>query len=67
VVKASGLKPKPSLLYPEARIIGRNLSCLVDTGAMQSFMNPNLDNELDLQVQKESKPINVRFAKGEPH
>jgi predicted aspartyl protease len=54
-------------LYPEARIIGRNLSCLVDTGAMQSFMNPNLDNELDLQVQKESKPINVRFAKGEPH
>ena len=67
VAKASSLKPRPSLLYLEAQINGKNVSCLVDTGATHSFMSPKLAKELGLLTQKAGKPINVRFAKGEPH
>ena len=67
VAKASSLKPRPSLLFLEAQIKGRDISCLIDTGATHSFMSPKLARELGLPAQKASKPINVRFAKGEPH
>ena len=67
VAKASSLKPRPSLLYLEAQINGRNVSCLVDTGATHSFMSPKLAKELGLPTGRAGKPINVRFAKGEPH
>ena len=66
VAKASGLKPRPSLLYLEAQICGRDLSCLIDTIATHSFMNSNLAKKWGLQVQKASKPMNVHFAKGKP-
>ena len=64
VAKASSLKPRPSLLYLEAQINGKNVSCLVDTGAMHSFMSPKLARELGLPTQRAGKSINVRFAKG---
>ena len=67
VAKASSLKPRPSLLYLEAQINGKNVSCLVDTGATHSFMSPKLARELGLPTWRAGKPINVRFAKGEPH
>ena len=67
VAKASSLKPRPSLLYLEAQINGKNVSCLVDTGATHSFMSPKLARELGLPTRRAGKPINVRFAKGEPH
>ena len=67
VAKASSLKPRPSLLYIKAQINGKNVSCLVDTGAMHSFMSPKLTRELGLPTRRAGKPINVRFAKGEPH
>jgi predicted aspartyl protease len=67
VAKASGFKPRPSLLYLEAQIRNRGLSCLIDTGTTHSFMSLNLATELGLRVQKASKPINVCFAKGIPH
>jgi hypothetical protein len=63
----SSLKPRPSLLYLEAEINGRNVSCLVDTRATHSFMSPKLAKELGLPTGRVGKPINVRFAKGEPH
>ena len=67
VAKASSLKPRPSLLYLKAQINGKNVSCLVDTGATHSFMSPKLARELGLPTRRAGKPINVRFAKGEPH
>ena len=67
VAKASNLKPKPSLLYLEARINGKNVSRLVDIGAMHSFMNPKLAKQLGLPMWRAGKPINVWFAKGEPY
>jgi hypothetical protein len=67
VAKASGLKPRPSLMYLEAQIYGRDLSCLVDIGAMHSFMSPNLAKELGLQVQNARKFVNVHLPKGKPH
>jgi hypothetical protein len=67
VAKASSLKPRPSLLFLEAEINGRNVSCLVDTGATHSFMSPKFAKELVLPTGRAGKPINVRFAKGEPH
>jgi hypothetical protein len=45
VAKASSLKPKLTILYLEAKINGRNVSCLVDTGATHSFMSPKLAKE----------------------
>ena len=42
VAKASSLKPRPSHLYLEAQINGKNVSCLVDTRATHSFMSPKL-------------------------
>jgi hypothetical protein len=67
LAKVSDFKPRPSLLYLEAKISGRDLSCLIDIEATQSFMSSKLAKELDLRVQKASKSINVHFAKGEPH
>ena len=67
VAKASSLKPKPSLLYQKAQINGKNVSCLVDTGATHSFMSPKLARELGLPTQRMGKPINVRFAKDKPY
>lgn len=67
VAKASSLKPRPGLLFLEAQVKDKDVSCLVDTGATHSFMSPKLARELGLPLQKASKPINVRFAKGEPH
>ena len=66
MAKASGLKPKPSLLYLEAQINGRDLSCLVDIGTTHSFVSPNLAKELDLRVYKACKSINVCFANDKP-
>ena len=67
VAKASSLKPKPSLLYLEAKINGQNVSCLVYTGATHTFMSPKLAKELGLPTGRAGKPINMRSAKGEPH
>ena len=67
VAKASSLKPRPSLLYLEAQINGKNVSCLVDTRAMLFFMSPKLARELDLSTRRARRPINVRFAKGKLH
>ena len=67
VAKASSLKPRPSLLYLEAKIAGRNVSCLVGTGATRYFMSPKLAKELGLPMRRAGKPINVRFVKGELH
>jgi hypothetical protein len=54
-------------LYLEVEINGRNLSCLVETGAIYSFMSPKLAKELGLPTGRAGKPINVRFANGKPH
>ena len=67
VAKASSLNPRPGLLFLEAQINSKQVSCLVDTGATHSFMSPKLAKELGLATKEVSKPINVRFAKGEPH
>ena len=67
VAKVSSLKLRPSLLYLEAQINGKNVSCLIDTGAIHSFMSPKLARELGLPMWRAGKPINVRFANGEPH
>jgi hypothetical protein len=67
MAKASSLKPRPNLLYLEAKINDRNVSCLVDTGATHSFMSPKLAKELGLPTGRAGKPINVWFAKGKPH
>ena len=67
VAKASSLKPRPSLLYLEAQINGKNVSCLVDTWTTHSFMSPKLAKELGLPTRRTGKPINARFAKDEPH
>ena len=67
VAKTSSLKPRPSLLYLEAQINGKNVSCLVDIGATHSFMNPKLARKLGLLTWRVGKPINVQFAKGEPY
>ena len=66
-LKPSSLKPRPSLLYLEAQIKRKNVSCLVDTGATHSFMSPKLARELGLPMRRAGKPINMRFAKGEPY
>ena len=67
IAKASSLKPRPSLLYLEAQINGKNVSCLVDTGTMHSFMSPKLARELGLPIWRAGKPIKVWFTKGKPH
>ena len=67
VAKASSFKPRPSLLYLEAQINGKNVSCLVDTWATHSFMSPKLARELVLSTWRAGKPIKVQFAKGELH
>lgn len=53
-------------MYLEARINGKDISYIVDRRVTRSFMNPKLAKELGLQVQKTSKPVNMRFAKGKP-
>jgi hypothetical protein len=67
VAKTSSLKSRRSLLYFEVEINGRNVSCLVDTGAMHSLISPKFTKELGLLTGRAGKSINVRFAKGEPH
>ena len=67
VAKASSLKPRPSLLYLEAQINGKIVSCLVDTGATHSFMSPKLARKLGLPTRRAGKPINVQSAKEKPH
>jgi hypothetical protein len=47
VAKASSLKPRPSLLYLEAQMNGRNVS-RVDKDATHSFMSLNLTRKLGL-------------------
>jgi hypothetical protein len=47
VVKASSLKPRPSLLYLEAQMNGRNVSS-VDKEATHSFMSLKLTRKLGL-------------------
>ena len=47
VAKASSLKPRPSLLYLEAQVSGRNVS-LVDKEATHSFKSLNLTRKLRL-------------------
>ena len=67
VAKASSFKPRLSLLYLEAQINKMNISCLVHIEAKHSFMSQKLSKELGLPTCRSSKPINVWFAKGEPH
>ena len=67
VAKANNLKPKPRFLYLEAEINGRNVSCLVGTRTMHSFISLKLVEELGSPTCRECKSINVRFAKGELH
>jgi hypothetical protein len=47
VAKASSLKPRPSLLYLEIQMNGRNISW-VDKEAMHSFMSLKLTRNLGL-------------------
>jgi hypothetical protein len=47
VAKASSLRPKPSLLYLEAQISGRNVSW-VYKNATHSFMSLKLIRKLEL-------------------
>jgi hypothetical protein len=47
VTKASSLKPRPSLLYLEAQMSGRNVSW-VDKEATHSFISLNLTRKLGL-------------------
>ena len=47
VAKASSLKPRPSLLYLEAQMSGRNVSW-VDKEAMHSLRRLNLTRNLEL-------------------
>jgi len=47
VAKASSLKPRPSLLYLEAQMSGRNVSS-VDKETMHSFMSLKLTRKLGL-------------------
>ena len=47
VAKASSLTPRPSLLYLEAQVSGRNVS-LVDKEATHSFMSLKLTRKLGL-------------------
>jgi hypothetical protein len=47
VAKASSLKPRPSLLYLEAQMSGRNVSC-VDKETTHSFMSLKLMMKLEL-------------------
>ena len=54
--KASSLKPRPSLLYLEAQINGKNVSCLVDIGATHSFMSPKLARDLGLPTRRAGSP-----------
>ena len=67
VAKASSLKPRPSFLYLKAQINGKNVSCLIDIRVTHSFMSPKLARILDLPMWRAGKPINIRFAKGEPY
>jgi hypothetical protein len=46
VTKASSLRPRPSVLYLEAQMSGRNVSC-VDKEATHSFMSLKLMMKLE--------------------
>ena len=52
-------------MYLETKINGRNVSCLIDTGATHSSMSRNIVKELDLPTSRVGKPINMWFVKGE--
>ena len=67
VAKTSILKPKPSLLYLGVHINQGIVSYLVETSARHSFMSSKFAKELGLLMRRAGKPINVRFAKCEPH
>ena len=62
VAMASGLKPRPSLLYLEAQINGKNVSCLVNIGATHSFMSPKLARELPNFANVESGQVHQRVV-----
>lgn len=67
MIKASSLKPRPIPLYLKAQINGKNISCLVDARATNSFMSLKLAKNLGLPTRRVSKSTNMRFAKGEQH
>jgi hypothetical protein len=48
VAKASSIKPRPSLLYLDGQMKGRNVKCMDIKGTMYSFMSPKLTRELGL-------------------
>ena len=50
VAKASSFKRRSSLLYLEAQINRKSVSCLVDTKATHSFISPKLAKELSLPI-----------------
>jgi hypothetical protein len=64
VSMASSLKSKHNFLYLEAKIYGKNVSCLNGRAATNSFMNPKLAKELGLTILESNKPVNMRFAIG---
>ena len=68
MAKASSVKSRPSLLYIEVQINGKNALCLVDTKARHSFMNSKLlAIELDLPTKRVGKFINMWIAKEKVH
>jgi hypothetical protein len=66
VAKASSLKPRPSLLYLEAQMSGRNVSW-VDKEATHCFMILSSQRSWGLPTRRAGKLINMRFRNDEPH
>ena len=66
VAKASSVNPRPSFLYLEARMYGRNF-LWINEMATHSFMSPKLIRESGLADTYSGEPINVWFGKGMPH
>ena len=66
MTKASRLRPKQTISYLEVQINDRNVSW-VDKEATHFFLSPKLIMCWGLPTRRASKPINVRFAKGEPY
>ena len=65
VTKASSLKPRPSILYLEAQMYGRNVSWVDKVTTY--FLSPNLQCVGACQRIEWARPSILRFAKGEPH
>ena len=63
VTKASSLKPRPSILYLEAQMYGRNVSW-VDKVTTYSFLSPKLTMCWGLPTHRVGKAIYFAVCKG---